>query len=289
MKYKHIVWTFVCILPFSVAVRFFQLFRLTEPETGFFVSEQRNTGIVLSVLIFAAILVYCVIAGFVNRCPLKTPRVTPLLGISAVTAGVFTLIESVNYVTQVNLFFWEKCLLGLLGPAAAVFLVMYGIKGFHNYKLYRPLYAIPSFYYIARLVCEFISVSKTAVIFQNLLNMCAIAAVLVFMLEWGKAANNINVERGYKRLLVSAGAAVLFCETAALPEFFLMIFNKSASEHQSMASLVSLAIIGVFVSVYIFHHFKNSNLSKKRTNKPPKTLKGSDGASYYVGDLMRRP
>lgn len=283
MKYKYIKISFVAALILSVAVRFVQLFTVTEEKTGFFMDGKQRAGIFYLFLMFVIVIAFTTCAALVARCPLKTPRVSKPLGVVSIIASAFTLIEAITYITQVSMFNWEKLLLGVTGPATAIFLVLYGIKGFKNYPLPRPLYAIPIFYYLARLICEFISVSKTALISQNALNLASLALVLIFMLEWGKIANNIASEISYKTILISGGLAVLLCEITAIPELIFLSVKKNAVPHQNPISLVNLIVMGVFIAFYIYRHFKGSNLEKMNKRKA-KTATDLDGSTYYIGD-----
>ncbi len=282
MKYKYIKISFVAALILSIAVRFIQLFTVTEEKTGFFMDGKQRMGILYLFLLFVCVIAFATCAALVARCPLKTPRVSKPLGAVSIIAAAFTLIEAITYITQVSLFNWEKLLLGVTGPATAIFLVLYGIKGFKNYPLPRPLYAVPIFYYLARLICEFISVSKTALIFQNALNLASIALVLIFMLEWGKIANNIASEISYKTILISGGLAVLLCGITAIPELVFLSVKKNAVPHQNPISLVNLIVMGTFIAFYIYRHFKGSNLEKKHKSETI-TSTTTDGSAYYVG------
>lgn len=287
MKYVYIKISFLIVLFFGIVARFKQLTDITETKTGFFIVGRERAGLFYAFLLFLLIITFCTCAALVNRCPQKTPKVSKPLGLVSIVTGISVLIEAITYITQVSMFNWEKLLLGITGSVAAIFFVLYGIKGFKNYKLPRPLYAVPVLYYLARFVCEFISVSKTALIFQNILNLAAIALVLIFMLEWGKIANNIAGGLSYKTILISGGAAALVCEFASLPELAYLYLIKSAVPHQNPISLVTLAVVGVFIIFYLYRHFKGSNLQRKKHPKKARTLKDMDGTNYYVGDVIR--
>ncbi len=284
MKYRYIQYSFLAALLLGLVVRYKQIFDVTEAVTGFFYVGKEKAGFFYGALILLLLIGFSVCAFLVNRCPLKTPKVSLPLGIASIVSGAFVLIEAITYITQVSMFSWEKLLLGITGPATAIFLVLYGLKGFKNYPLPRVTYAVPILYYLSRFICEFISVSKTALIFQNILNLAAIAFVLIFMLEWGKIANNVSSKNSYKIILISGGVAVLLCEITAIPELIFLFANKNAVPHQNPVSLVNLAIMGIFIGFYLFRHFKSSNLERKRHIKRAKTLSDMDGTNYYVGD-----
>ncbi len=285
MKYKYIKISFLAVLFLGLFVRYKQLFDDTEAVTGFFRIGREGAGWFYGVLLLLLAIIFGVCAAFINRCPLKTPKVSVSLGIVSVISGAFVLIEAITYITQVSMFTWEKFLLGITGPSTAVFLVLYGVKGFKNYRLPRPLYAVPILYFLSRFICEFISVAKTALIFQNILNLSALAFVLMFMLEWGKIANNISAKYSYKNILISGGIAAFLCEVAALPELAFLLLNKNATAHQNPVSLVNLSVMGVFIVFYLYRHFKSSNLERKKHVRRARTLKDSDGSNYYMGDI----
>lgn len=270
VKYKHIKIAFLIALILGLAVRFIQLFSVTESSTGFFFVGKEIAGFVYSALMFIVLIAFSTCAALVYRCPLKTPKVSKPLGAMAMVSGAFILIEAITYITQVSLFNWEKLLLGITGPATAIFFIFYGLKGFIKSRLARPLYAIPILYFLSRLVCEFISVSKTSLILQNVLNIAAIAAVLVFVLEWGKIANNISSEVSYKTILISGGVAALLCAFASIPELVFLSVKQDATAHQNPVSLVNLLVMCLFIVFYIYRHFKGANFQKKSRNKNPK-------------------
>jgi hypothetical protein len=284
MKYRYIQYSFLAALLLGLVVRYKQLFDVTEVVTGFFYVGKEKAGWFYGALLLLLLIGFSVCASLVNRCPLKTPKVSKALGTVSMVSGAFVLIEAITYITQVSMFSWEKLLLGVTGPATAIFLVLYGLKGFKNYPLPRVICAVPILYYLSRFICEFISVSKTALIFQNILNLAAIASVLVFMLEWGKIANNVSGKLSYKIILISGGVAALLCEITAIPELIFLISNKNAVPHQNPVSLVNLAIMGAFIGFYLYRHFKSSNLERKRHIRKARTMKDTDGTNYYVGD-----
>ncbi len=286
MKYKHLILFFLVALPVSVLIRVFQVFFTIDGTTGFFKPEYKAFGLCMVVLVLAIIAATVFISVFIRRCPPKMPRVKPSLGISSILLGLSILYETLNTSYAPNIPFWQKGLVIVFGGTSVVFFVAYGLKMFKNYHIKRRFYVVPVLYWMVKLIFIFTGISSLALISDNVFLVLSYCSALVFMLEYSKFANKIDVDMNYKKLFASGLAAVILCAVTSFPRFIAVIIGNTKILHESIVSSVTLFFTAVFIAAFIFNDYSVHNLKvKKRHHRAKTSAPGTQTDGFYIEDV----
>ena len=262
MKYKQIILFFVIALPVSLSLRFTQLFQIVEPNTGFFKSEFQGVGGVITIIIIAIALVLALFSFFSHRSPEKPPKVNLGLGLSSGLLAAAIAIELYFGSATFGTIMWQKAALYVFGIAAILWFAAYSIKDFINIPLPALTSLIPCVYFILKIICNFAGISSLALISDNILLITSYCAVLLFMISFAKLYNNVDSERGFKKLLATGLASVTLCFTQSIPNIAYHFAIKEGYTHTAMVTNLSIFFTGVFIMAFLFTHFSKKNADR---------------------------
>lgn len=286
MKYKRILNFFAIALICGIVVRTFQVVYTIDGSTGFFKSNYAEFGFKMMVFICALLVLIAVMGASVRRCPRKLLKVNPILGILSIALSVATVYEISTVVLSSRVPNWQVVLFNLSGYLAAAFFAAYGIKAFYDYRLPHPLYILPVIFWIIKLIYTFTAISTLSLITDNIFMLACYCAVLIFMLEFAKLANNIDMKWNFKKILSSGLSAVYLCFVFSVPRLLVAIFGNSTVLHESIGSAFSTLLMGAFTSCFLISHFKNRNLSKRKHSvHSTQFMKAVDNTNdFYIGE-----
>lgn len=287
MRYKHIMLSLGISLPVCVLLRTYQLLFMIEGKTGFVGRNYTFLSVAVMIVIFAAIALNSIFGATVHRSPKKMPKVNFALGISAMLLGGAVIYDSIDSMAQTPTASWQTFVLVVMGCVCAIWFMAYGAKAIYNYKLPRLTYIIPVIYWAAKFIVVFTSISPLTLITDNVFVLISYCAVLIFMFEFAKVANNIDKDTTFKKLLSSGIASVMLCFVSAIPRFIATGTGNTESLHDSVSSVFVTLITGLFALVYILSHFGVSNLSyKKRQHALKLDILPIEGHSdsFYTGN-----
>ncbi len=287
MRYKHIMLSLGISLPVCVLLRTYQLLFMIEGKTGFVGRNYTFLSTAIMVVIFSAVALNAIFGATVHRSPKKGPKVNIVLGISAMLLGGAIIYDSVDSVVEMPTTSWQNFLLVIMGCVCAVWFLAYGAKAVYNYKLPHLTYTIPVIYWAAKFIVVFTSISPLTLITDNVFVLISYCAVLIFMFEFAKVANNIDKETTYKKLLSSGVASVILCIVSSLPRLIATSSGSIESLHDSVSSVFVSLVTGIFILAYTVSHFSNSNLSYKKSRRALKLdvlpIEGHSD-SFYTGN-----
>lgn len=284
MKYKKIAFLFLIALAAGVMIRTLQVFYTIDGATGFFKQSYADMGFKMSVVVLGLTLIMTIIGATVHRCPARMPKVNPVLGVASIALGAGVAYELATVAVSARIPLWQIILLDITGIATVLFFIAYGAKFIHNYALPRKLYIIPVSYWMIKLVFTFTTISSLALIIDNMLMILSYCAVLIFMLEFAKLANDKDLKTNHKKLMASGICAVLLCAFISLPRLFAIVLGRSDVLHENLSSVLTTLTVGVFIAAFIFSHFRDENLSTHhRKNRLLSVNPGEGMDSFYMG------
>ena len=123
--------------------------------------------------------------------------------------GGAIVCDAIGSVIDAPFIGWQTALFVVMGCVCAIWFMAYGAKAVYNYKLPHLTYVIPVIYWAAKFIVVFTSISPLTLITDNVFVLISYCAVLIFMFEFAKVANNIDKESTYKKLLSSAIASIM--------------------------------------------------------------------------------
>ena len=267
MRYKHIMLSLGISLPVCVLLRTYQLLFMIEGKTGFVGRNYIFLSAAVMVVIFAAVALNTIFGATVHRSPKRMPKVNFALGISAMLLGGAVIFDSIDSMLQAPVSSWQTFVLVVMGCVCAIWFMAYGVKAIYNYKLPHLTYIIPVIYWAAKFIVVFTSISPLTLITDNVFVLISYCAVLIFMFEFAKVANNIDKDTTYKKLMASGIASVMLCFISAIPRFIATGTGNTESLHDSVSSVFVTLMTGLFVLSYTVSHFSNAILSYKKKRR----------------------
>lgn len=262
MRYKQIILFYTLALPISLALRFIQLFFVIEPETGFYKQDFGVWGGSITAIIMAIAFVIIVFSKFAHRAPEKMPPVKLGLSISSVLFAAAIMAELVLGGETFGAVMWQKTLLYVFGVVFALWLLAFAIKDYLKFRLPAVIAVIPCFYFVVKIICIFAGISSLALISDHILLILAYCAVLLFMLQFAKALNNIDTERGFRKLLATGLISSILCVVQSVPNIVFHFVSENGYLHIAMITNVVMLFTGLFITVFTLSHFSRKNADR---------------------------
>lgn len=245
-------------------------------------------GICIAVMIIGMIVAMSLISVKVRRCPMRMPKIRVPLMVGAFACGGFTAASSIfGFMTS------GKNLLTVLtvafGILTAIVFVAYGLKDVIKIDFKGVYFAVPVIYGILRLINIFMVITSVASMWKNFLWALCECAQILFLLELGKVANNINGD-DYKKFLIIAFSTMMVGATFTLPNAFLYLpyrLDNGYSSNTMIAATLYCLGITLFEAAFTFSFFSNKNLkSHSRKKRHQRTSSSAnDSTRFYIGDV----
>jgi len=261
MKFKKIMLLFLFALPACITMRTLQLNFTVEEITGFFTYESGNYGKILLICIFAICLGTAIFSFFNTTKPQKPPKTNILLSISACLLGAAIFYETFFLDLPDTTAIWQILLLRLTGVLAGIYFIIYGLAPIWRFELPEVVSVFPTLYLIARMICDFTTISKLALISDNVILIVTYCVLLLFLLNYAKLYNKSDEKRNSKKLAGFGTASVILCFTNSIP-VIIMSFKNISYIHTPMETNISLLLFGIFTLVFLLSHFDEKNLSE---------------------------
>lgn len=259
MKYKKIIFLFAVFLPLSIVLRLMQLSFTVDYSTGFFLREFETNGEAMLWVVFALCFAPAVFALFSHRNPEKPAEPNIILSIASFAAGISVVYELFFEEFSHTVMGWQIAAVKIAGVATAIFFICFGLERFISFRLPHICTAIPTVYFILKIICDFTSISSLALISENLIIMLTYCSVLLFMLQFTKLYNGIDSEYNFRKLLSTGLASIALCFTQTVPHFILKLYTGYSFMHTSLVANINIFFIGIFIAVFLFSHFSFSN------------------------------
>ncbi len=259
MKQNKIMLFFFIALPVSLVLRFLQLCFTIETNTGFFINETKNFGPILLLLILITALGVAIFSWLTFIRPNNPPKTTVFMSVSSLALSLSIFAELVFKNTIVSIP-WQLSLLKLLSIAVIAYFILYGLEPFIKFKLPKIASSITVLYIIIRIICDFTTISKLALISDNILLIFTYCAILTFFLNFTKLYCNADNDKSFKMILSSGLASVVLCFTSSIPNLLINILAKGAYNHSSIFTCITLLLLGIFILSYILSYFSKDNI-----------------------------
>lgn len=250
MKLKNIFVLFAIFLPVSVAGRFFQLLSLTDPATGFFLTDASAINLFMcgAFGVFGVFLFVC--AFLCRQYPVRKPASSPALAVFSLILALSMLVDLGSLVTggDLNVLKTVQCVLLLL--SAAVFCI-YAVWNFTGLQVnVGGLMMLPVVLWMVRLVNDFIALTGMANISENIIRVLAVCASMVFLLGHGKLIGGLGSEKNM-RLTVSCGMlAAVFGLMSTVPRYVLYVVDATKLHEGAVGDPMDLAL-GMYIIVFL--------------------------------------
>ncbi len=259
MKQNKIMLFFFIALPVSLVLRFLQLCFTIESNTGFYINETKNFGPILLLMILMSAFSVALFSWLTFIRPNNPPKTTKFMSVSAIGLSCAIFAELIFNNSPVAIP-WQSALLKLLSLAVTAYFILFALTPFIKIKIPEIASSVTVLYIIIRMICDFTSISKLALISDNILLIFSYCAVLTFFLNFTKLYCDADNDKSFKVILSSGLASVVLCFTSSIPNLLINILSKNGYHHSSLFTCVTLLLFGVFILSYILSYFSKDNI-----------------------------
>ncbi len=259
MKQKKIMLFFFMALPISLILRLLQLCFTIETNTGFYINETKNFGPIILLVILLCTLSVAIFSWQTYIRPNNPPKTTKIMSISSFALSLSVFAELIFNNSPISIQ-WQSTLLKLLSLATVAYFILYGLTPYIKVKIPEIASSITVLYIIIRMICDFTTISKLALISDNILLIFSYCSVLTFFLNFTKLYCNTVNDKTFKVILSSGLVSVILCFTNSIPNLLINIFSKTDYHHSSLFSCVTFLLLGIFILSYILSYFSKNNI-----------------------------
>lgn len=249
---KFFIYGALAIISVTV-LRCFQISNLINPENGFFLDGYEGLGTLLTSAVVLIVAIGAVLGLFTKTENIATnPKPNGVLGGAALLAGVAQLSEPAtiffaSYEISPIIHILKLFFIGLTG----LYFCYFGIMNLLGNKPKPDLSLIPVVSTILRLITAFISFTGMANISDNVYDLLALAATLLFMLFYSKSLVDIEFKPGKNAVFASGITAVLLNAAAVLPRIIMTVMGAKQYAHIQVDNTVSVIFLTVYIVVYL--------------------------------------
>lgn len=266
MKHRQIINLLYVAVPVCVLLRIMQLKFTIDATTGFIKQPYRDISMLISFVVFAAIIAMCVLAYFSESVSVKTSSTQPIVAFSCVLTGGLFVCDSVSSVVEINDIY--SIFLILLGLISAVAFILFGIEKIYPLVFPKALLIAPTVYYIVKLIKLFVSTSELSLVTENIFLLFTHSALLCFVFEFASYENNFgDSARRQKKLFACGITSTMLCIVTALPKLLLPSTLNEQTHRADVSSCLLLLSQAVFVLLYIISNFCSNDKPKAHISK----------------------
>lgn len=262
---KFFLYGAVAVISITV-IRCLQVTNLINPENGFFFDGMEGLGAALTAATLLIVAVGFLLGLFVKTEGIITsPKPNAFLGGAALLVGVAQLSEpivgiAVSYEISPLLYILKLLFIGLSG----VYFCYFGITMLLGNSPKSVFSVVPVACAVFRLVVTFISFTGMANISDNMYDILALTATMLFLLFYAKSLVGIKFKPGNQMLFSTGLIAVMLNTAAVLPRIIMTFLGVKQYEHIQSDSPISIMFITLYIAVYMLVISKNSVDSSKK-------------------------
>ncbi len=269
MKFTRILFFLTLASLATVYARTAQLLYLTEPKTGFFLTDSKPAAIALSAFIAIAVVLSAVMTCFTRRNPAGAPDKALPPRIGAMVLAFACLYEAVfiDYLSSASIVILLTRVSAVLAAAS---LALY-IARFYSAaaaKISKFFYLPLLLFFAMRLVSTFTVYATVSVIADNVFHIAFMCCALVFTLCLLKLENGIMPGRSAYRLFPLGVATFMTGICCSIPQVALLILNKPQLIHSETHSLLLPFATAVFAICYTLSLYGKKNIIRRKRNTP---------------------
>jgi hypothetical protein len=259
MKYKKIMLFFSVAAFLSLVLRFIQIEYAIDLTTGFYKAEVLGLGGLITVAILAFAAITAAFSFTTHRRPDHPPKPNIPLSVCSALFAILIIAEMLLEGFPPNTILWQVIFLKIASVMLVLLLTAFAIKKFINISIPTIAYSFFAIYLIFKLIFSFSAISSLALISDNILLIAAYCSALVFAICFAKLYNEMDTEKGFKKLLASGLVSVIICFAQSIPHIVYNLLNGNSYLHTPLRTSFSVLFLGVFILAFLLSHFSKEN------------------------------
>lgn len=268
MKGNRCLYVFLTALVITAGLRVFQLLSLTEYETGFILPEHYNKAVIITAFTALIILLSCVFSCACVKGGKKSNVFYLTSSVSAFFTGGMMILQPMGGFLGVPGFL--KVLCTVFAVLSAVYFIAFALRSIIHFP-FSPYFAvIPAAFFVFKSACSAITGAYHTVISDTVFQITAYCFIMLYFLEFARAANGVTGKKSVKKFAAFGTAAALLSLCFSLPKILISLVSPSSVHDMSLNEYL-LFFSGLYIACEVF-----SRLAFVQ--------KGDDAVSiYYIG------
>lgn len=260
MKLGRIWFLFYLSLPACIIFRFLQLYFTIDAKTGFYFPHTEGYGKAFLCLILLCALFVGLFANLGFKKPENLPKKSILTSIFSITLAIIIILETFIFKTGFSALPWQILVFNAFSLLFALYLILFGISPFLNLEISPVLSVIPSAYLITRIICDFTTISKLALISDNIILIAIYCVSMLFFLDFAKLYIGIDSDKCFKNILSFGLSSVTLCFAFSVPNIAISIFADNYYPHISLIGNIFVFFLGAFILSFTSRYFSKKNI-----------------------------
>lgn len=260
MKLGRIWFLFYLSLPACIIFRFLQLYFTIDPKTGFYYTHTEGYGKAFLCLILLCTLSVGLFSHLSFKRPENLPQKNITTSILSLVLATGVLLETFVFRTEFSVLPWQLVLFNILSLFFALYLILFGISPFLKLEISPVLSVIPTAYLITRIICDFTTISKLALISDNIIIIASYCLAMMFFLGFAKLYIGIDSDRCFKNILSFGLSSVVLSFAFSVPNIVISVFTNNYYPHISLIENLFVFCLGAFILSFTSHYFSKKNL-----------------------------
>ena len=260
MKLGRIWFLFYLTLPACIIFRFLQLYFTIDAKTGFYHNYAIGYGRAFLCLILLCTLFVGLFATLSFKRPESLPKKNILTSVFSITLGVIVLAERFIFSSNYSVLPWQLLLFNMFSLLFGLYLFALAASQFFKFEISSLFSVIPTFYLVARIICDFTTISKLALISDNIILIAIYCLSMIFFLYYAKLYIGIDDDKCFKNILSFGLSSVILCFAFSIPNIAISILKSGAYPHISLMGNLFVFALGLFILSFTSHYFSKKNI-----------------------------
>ncbi len=260
MKLGRIWFLFYLTLPVCIIFRFLQLYFTIDAKTGFYHSYTIGYGRAFLCLILLCTLSVGLFATLSFKRPESLPRKNTLTSVFSMVLGAIVLAERFLFSSDYSVLPWQLLLFNVFSLLCAFYFFALAASQFFKFEFSSLFSVVPTIYLISRVICDFTTISKLALISDNIILIAIYCLAMLFFLYYARLYIGIDDDKCFKNILSFGLSSVILCFAFSIPNIAISIFNSGAYPHISLIGNLFVFALGLFILSFTSHYFSKKNI-----------------------------
>ncbi|MEG2719784.1 MAG: hypothetical protein RR914_00520 [Oscillospiraceae bacterium] len=279
VNFKIILGVLIAGLITTIPIRFYQLFKIIEPHTGFYSKIDWSIYTIYTLIIAFSITLFLLVR-FSQSVPASKPicvKSKPL-GIGAIIFAVgiaYDLVmtissfvrELINKPNNINVFkyvfkngMFASIILAICGLAACIYILVFALSYFEGkttFREYRLLAMMPLFWSMGRMITRFMTKISFVMVSELLMELLMIAFMMLFFMAFARVSAQIG-QKGEMRKLMSYGLPAAFVAILiGVTRLVMTLIGKGKFIADGFQFSLADLGFGIFAIIYIIETVKH--------------------------------
>ena len=268
MKEKGYLLAFLAAALITVGLRVYQILCLTDYETGFILPERYSAAVIVTVFIALVILLSAFLLYASTKGGKKSGTFHIMPSLFSFVLGVVMASQPLVSFTGVPVLLKILCV--AFAVLSALYFIAFSVRAVAHFS-FSPYFAvIPAAFFVFKSACVAIRNAYHTVISDTVFEIIAYCFIMLFFLEFARAANGISSKRSVRKFVAAGSVASLLSIAFSVPRLVIPLFSSSAVHGVSVNDFMIL-FTGIYIACEIL-------------TRPLFVQNGDEKVSlYYVG------